>query len=145
MEYHSENNKIALNYKIAQYNESLDNLIHSLQHPKYDDIIYLKGIIKIFEDTFELSWKIMSNILQNYHGKVDFATGSPMESIKNAYEIGLIANNNWLNILAYRNSSIHKYGDLGDTIEGVKEIIEYKFLQSFIELHEYIELIYNNL
>lgn len=66
------------------------------------------GIIQLFAISFELSWKLMKDYLeaQEYNVK------SPRESIKQAFQMGLIDNGHiWIDGLADRNLTVHTYDE----------------------------------
>ncbi len=66
------------------------------------------GMIQIFEVAFELSWKVMKDYLlaEGYDVK------SPRESIKTAFDYGLIADGaKWLEALEKRNLAAYTYDE----------------------------------
>ena len=79
--------------------KSLSNMseIYNYQEP-YDNVIRL-GIVGIYRITFEQSWKMMKEILEN-HGYEEGATGSPKIILKTAYKAGMIKDEKlWLRAL----------------------------------------------
>ena len=63
---------------------------------------------------------------------VDFATGSPRDTLKTAYSVGLISDDLWLQMLKVRNTLIHDYdGDVAKRY--FKNITEdfFELLQQF--------------
>ncbi|GMV00203.1 MAG: nucleotidyltransferase [Ignavibacteriota bacterium] len=67
------------------------------------------GIIQFFEMTFELSWNVMKDYLTE-QGFQDVL--SPRQSIKQAFEAGLIQNGQlWLLALEDRNLTTHAYDE----------------------------------
>lgn len=66
------------------------------------------GIIQFFEIAFELSWKLMKDYLEAQ----ELYTKSPRETIKQAYQIGLIDDGHiWIDALSDRNLTMHTYDD----------------------------------
>ncbi|WP_368490091.1 nucleotidyltransferase substrate binding protein [Clostridium sp. BJN0013] len=66
------------------------------------------GIIQFFEIAFELSWKLMKDYLEAQ----ELYTKSPRETIKRAYQIGLIDDGHiWIDALSDRNLTVHTYDD----------------------------------
>lgn len=66
------------------------------------------GIIQFFEMTFELAWKVLKDYLeaQGYEVK------SPRETIKQAFQMGLIEDGHvWLDALSSRNLTSHTYDE----------------------------------
>ena len=66
------------------------------------------GIIQFFEICFELSWKLMKDYLEAQ----EFSVKSPRETIKQAYQIGLIDDGHvWIDALSDRNLTVHTYDE----------------------------------
>lgn len=80
--------------------------IYDYQEP-YDNVI-TTGIVCIYRITFEQSWKMMKEILEN-HGYEEGAAGSPKIISKTAYKAGMIKDEKlWLRALQARNNiTIH--------------------------------------
>lgn len=66
------------------------------------------GLIKFFEMTFELAWKL----LKDYLGAEGYDVKSPRGAIKQAFQIGLIEDGQtWLIALEDRNLITHTYNE----------------------------------
>ena len=66
------------------------------------------GIIQFFEMAFELAWKVLKDYLENE----GYMVKSPRETIKQAFQIGLIDNGHiWIDALADRNLTTHTYDE----------------------------------
>lgn len=66
------------------------------------------GIIQLFVVAFELAWKTMKDYLKS-HG---LDVKSPRETIKQAYQIELIADGHvWIDALTDRNRTTHTYDE----------------------------------
>ncbi len=77
----------------------------SLEKPS---IIERAGIIQFFEMTFELSWKLLKDYLE----AEGFRPNSPRETIKQAFQSGLISDGRfWLTALEDRNLTTHTYNE----------------------------------
>lgn len=64
------------------------------------------GMIQFFEMTFELAWKMLKDYLESQ----GFIVKSPRETIKQAFQIGLIDDgHSWLEALNKRNLTTHIY------------------------------------
>jgi nucleotidyltransferase substrate binding protein (TIGR01987 family) len=74
-----------------------------------EDMFVLSGTVQLYNLCFDLSWKVMKDILTEYHGITDFATGSPRETLKTAYKTGLIEDDKWMSMLKARNNLSHDY------------------------------------
>lgn len=51
----------------------------------------------------------MKDILTKELGILDFATGSPRETLKQAFNNGMIDNDQWMQMLRVRNQLAHDY------------------------------------
>lgn len=66
------------------------------------------GIIQFFEMSFELAWKVLKDYLE----AEEYAVKSPRETVKKAFQIGLIDNGHvWIDALADRNLTTHTYDE----------------------------------
>ena len=66
------------------------------------------GIIQFFEMTFELAWKVLKDYLESE----GYMVNSPRETIKQAFQIGLIDNGHvWIDALSNRNLTTHTYDE----------------------------------
>jgi len=63
----------------------------------------------MFNLSFYLSWKVMKDIITEYHGVLEYPTGSPRETLRMARSVGLIENDMWLEMLRTRNNLAHDY------------------------------------
>lgn len=67
-----------------------------------------QGLVQCFEYTFELSWKMMKDYLED----AGFAVSSPRETIQTAFSSGLITDGHaWIDALAKRNLMAHTYDE----------------------------------
>ena len=123
--------------KSENFCSSLGNMkdIYNYEEP-YDNVV-LTGLVGLYEITFEQSWKMMKEILQN-HGYEEGATGSPKIILKTAYKAGMIKDEElWLRALQARNNVTHSYNQkiaLGIVSEAKNE-----FYKMFVELKEEVE------
>ncbi len=66
------------------------------------------GIIQFFEMTFELAWKVLKDYLESE----GYMVKSPRETVKQAFQIGLIDNGHvWIDALSNRNLTTHTYDE----------------------------------
>ena len=123
--------------KYENFCSSLGNMkdIYNYEEP-YDNVV-LTGLVGLYEISFEQSWKMMKEILQN-HGYEEGATGSPKIILKTAYKAGMIKDEElWLRALQARNNVTHSYNQkiaLGIVSEAKNE-----FYKMFVELKEEVE------
>ncbi|MDO4338997.1 MAG: HI0074 family nucleotidyltransferase substrate-binding subunit [Eubacteriales bacterium] len=96
---------------INRYNtfcKSLKNLEKSRKaDPKADFV--LEGTVLNFNLTFDISWKVMKDILIKQLGVLDFAIGSPRETLQQAFTNGIIDDEQWMKMLRVRNQLAHDY------------------------------------
>ena len=96
---------------INRYNtfcKSLQNLEKSkTADPKAAFV--LEGTVLNFSLTFDISWKVMKDILIKKLGIMDFAIGSPRETLQQAFTNKLIQDDRLLQMLRLRNRLAHDY------------------------------------
>jgi len=69
-------------------------------------VIERAGMIQFFEMTFELSWKVLKDYLE----EEGYIIKSPRDAFKQAFQIQLIDNGQmWLEALRDRNLTVHTY------------------------------------
>lgn len=104
--------------------------------PPYD-IITLTGLVGLFEITFEQSWKMMKELLEE-NGYKESAAGSPKMIIKTAYQAGMIDDSDaWLKALSARNNVAHSYNE--DIAIGIVEEAREIYINMFTKLKAEIE------
>ena len=96
-----------------QRREDLKNAVkrlqEALQEKDVTDIV-IDGVLHRFEFTFELAWKTMKDYLE-YMGVVE-KTGSPRETIKNAFQHNIIQDGEeWIEMMIARNTLSHIYDE----------------------------------
>lgn len=88
--------------------KSLKNLEKSLRaDPKADFVS--EGTAMNFNLTFDISWKVMKDILIKELEVLGFAVGSPRETLQQAFTNGIIDNDQWMQMLRVRNQLSHDY------------------------------------
>lgn len=103
----------------------------------------ISGIIDKFFIQFELSWKVLKELLR-YEGNSIANTGSPREIIKEAYKIyHFIDESIWLSMLKERNNMTHIY-DGNEAKELVKKIIN-NYIPMFYFMKDEIERKYQDI
>lgn len=129
---------------INRYNtfcKSLENLKKSKSANPKDDFV-LEGTVQIYNLTFDLSWKVMKDILVKHMGILDFATGSPRETLQTAYANRLIDDDIWIRMLKTRNQLAHDYdGSLAE--QEFNEIIS-AFYDTFVEFRNNAQRYYES-
>lgn len=87
---------------------SLKNLEKSRHADPKKDFV-LEGTILNFNLTFDISWKVMKDILIKELGILDFAIGSPRETLQQAFTNKIIDDDTWMQMLRVRNQLAHDY------------------------------------
>ena len=123
--------------KYEQFSRALANLAEGAKlEPPYTPVEQT-GIIGLFEICYELSWKLMKELLE-IHGRIPDRTASPRAILKLAYQHNMISNEQgWIGILDMRNELIHTYSD-DDSLEAIAKIKQ-EFLPLFGELKREID------
>lgn len=108
---------------------SLQNLAEAKGKDAGDKFV-LSGTVQMFNLAFDLAWKVMKDIITEYHGVLEYATGSPRETLRMACSVGLIEDDIWLEMLRARNNLAHDYdGELAlkyfqDITSGYYQLME---------------------
>lgn len=127
---------------INRYNtfcKSLKNLEKSRTADIEKDFV-LEGTVLNFGLTFDISWKVMKDILVKEMGILDFATGSPRETLQQAFRNKIIEDDRWLQMLRTRNQLAHDY-DGTFAREKFQEIIE-NYYPLFEQLRDRVQKYY---
>ncbi|MCI8318810.1 MAG: toxin-antitoxin system antitoxin subunit [Lachnospiraceae bacterium] len=119
--------------------KSLQNLSKSVNADPDADFV-LEGTVLNFNLTFDISWKVMKDILIKELGILDFAIGSPRETLKQAFMNGIIDNDEWMQMLRVRNQLAHDY-DGTFAAEMFQNIIKV-YYPLFEKLAERVEVYY---
>lgn len=122
--------------KFENFCRALENLQVGAQKENYS-LLEETGLIAMFEICFELSWKLLKEILES-EGFDESKTGSPRKILKSAYGAGILSNEElWLEILEDRNILSHVYD--ADKAKITVAKIKEKYLPAFQNLKNSIE------
>ena len=88
--------------------KSLKNLEKSRHADPSADFV-LEGTVLNFNLTFDISWKVMKDILTKKLEILDFAIGSPRETLQQSFTNHIITDDKWLQMLRVRNQLAHDY------------------------------------
>ncbi len=99
-----------------------------------------EGTVLNFSLTFDISWKVMKDILVKEMGILDFAIGSPRETLQQAFQNKIIEDDRWIQMLKTRNQLAHDY-DGTFAKEKFREIIEC-YYPLFEQLKERVQKYY---
>lgn len=69
----------------------------------------LEGTVLNYNLTFDIAWKVMKDILIKELGILDFAVGSPRETLQQAFTNGIVHDDEWMQMLRVRNRLAHDY------------------------------------
>ena len=101
--------------RFDNYQKALNRLEQAIQVIKSQsdsepeiELLLQEGLIQRFEYTQELAWKVMKDYAE-YQGETEI-TGS-RDAIRKALETGLIDDKRWLDTIADRNQTSHRYDD----------------------------------
>lgn len=118
------------NRRFLSFCNSLDALAEARRRDLSDSFV-LSGTSAKFSITFDLSWKVMKDILVQYYAITNFVAGSPREVLRESYKANLISDDAWMEMLKVRNELAHDYDC---------EIVK-KHCHTIVE--SYIELFYD--
>lgn len=117
-----------------------------LKRAKDEDLtneFIISGIIDKFFFQFELSWKVLKELL-SYEGRSVAKSGSPREILKAAYATyDYIDEDIWLEMLRARNDMTHIYN--GEAARQMVKVILEKYIPVFVEMRERIEKDYGKI
>ena len=101
-----------MDVKFTKRFETLKNSLDALNEAKERDLsdsFVLSGTSAKFSITFDLSWKVMKDILVQHYAITDFVAGSPREVLRKAFQAELITDDIWMEMLSVRNRLTHDY------------------------------------
>jgi nucleotidyltransferase substrate binding protein (TIGR01987 family) len=111
--------------------QNLEKSLHFLElamEIENPDIIQKAGLIQFFEISFELSWNVLKDYLED---QGFFELRSPRDTIKKAFEVGLITDGHtWLQALQNRNLTAHTYDEkMAEKVAHEIKMVYYPLLQ----------------
>ena len=118
--------------KFDNYVSNLE-ILRKADSENLENEFIISGIIDKFFIQFELSWKVLKELLR-YEGKSAAGSGSPREILKAAYEVyDFIDEDIWLDMLKTRNDMTHIYD--GNAAKKLVCIILHRYIPEFEKLH----------
>ena len=99
---------VLLSKSWESFQRSLDALAEA-RHRDMSDSFVLSGTSAKFSITFDLSWKVMKDLLIQHYAITDFVAESPIEVLGKAYNADLISDDIWMEMLKIRNQLAHDY------------------------------------
>ena len=129
--------------------EKFDNFISNLnvlekaENEDLNNEFILSGIIVKFFIQFELSWKVLKELLR-YEAKSAANSGSPREILKAAYSVyDFIDEDIWLEMLKSRNDMTHIYD--GEAAKRLVDMILRKYIPAFEIMRKKIQEKYKDI
>lgn len=108
--------------RFESFKKSLTSLAQARHRDLSDDFVQ-SGTGAKFSITFDLSWKVLKDVVIQRYDITDFIAGSPREVLRTAFKNQLICGDEWMEMLKVRNELAHDYdGDF--LLENCKKIIE---------------------
>ncbi|HJB94913.1 MAG TPA: HI0074 family nucleotidyltransferase substrate-binding subunit [Candidatus Mediterraneibacter intestinigallinarum] len=121
--------------KFDNYVSNLE-ILRKADSENLENEFIISGIIDKFFIQFELSWKVLKELLR-YEGKSAAGSGSPREILKAAYEVyDFIDEDIWLDMLKARNDMTHIYD--GNAAKTLVNSILHRYIPEFIKLRDNI-------
>lgn len=120
--------------------ESFRNSLVALAEAKTRDLtdsFVISGIGAKFCITLDLAWKTMKDIILQHYMVSGFATGSPREVLRKAFEMNLITDDVWMEMLKIRNEFTHDYD--GTIVEKYCKVIVEQYIDKFFEFQKVVE------
>ena len=124
------------NRRFMSFCNSLDALAEARQRDLSDSFV-LSGTSAKFSITFDLSWKVMKDILVQYYAITGFVTGSSREVLREAYKANLISDDAWMEMLKVRNELSHDY-DCEIVKEHCNTMVE-KYIDLFYDFEKVVK------
>lgn len=122
--------------RYESFKRSLDALAEARERDMTDSFV-LSGTGAKFSITLDLAWKVMKDIIVQYYEITDFVLGSPKEVMKKAFQVRLIQDDIWLQMLKDRNELAHDYD--GVIIKSICKNITGKYLDLFFEFRKTVD------
>ena len=119
--------------KFDNFNSNLEVLKRAGEED-IDNEFIISGIIDKFFIQFELSWKVLKELLC-YEGSREARSGSPREILKAAYSVYDFINEDvWIEMLKSRNDMTHIYD--GEAAKRLVNIILQKYIPEFLRMQK---------
>ena len=122
--------------------KSLNNLEKS-KHADPKQEFVLEGTVLNFNLTFDISWKVMKDILIKKMEILDFAVGSPRETLQQAFTNKIIDDDRWIQMLRVRNQLAHDYD--GVIVKKYCHIIVDEYIGKFEEFQRKVDSLFYNI
>lgn len=122
--------------RFQNYQKALLQLRQALQL-QAPDALQKQGIIKCFEYTFELGWKVLQDYLVQVGGHQGLV--GPRPALQQAFDRGIIRDGpTWFDMLKSRNLSSHLYDE--EEAEQIYQKVAGQYLVPFEALAQFFEV-----
>lgn len=122
--------------RYESFKKSLDALSEARSRDLTDSFV-ISGTGAKFSITLDLAWKIMKDIIVQYYMVTDFPAGSPKEVIKKSFQLGIIDDDIWMEMLKVRNEFAHDHD--GVIVKEFCEKIVKVYLDKFYEFKNRVD------
>ena len=122
--------------RFQSFCNSLDALAEARERDLTDSFV-LSGTSAKFSITFDLSWKVMKDILIQYYAITGFITISPREVLRESYKANLISDDAWMDMLKVRNELAHDYDC--EIVKTLCNTIVEKYIDLFYEFRDVVK------
>lgn len=122
--------------RFQSFCNSLNALAEARQRDLTDSFV-LSGTSAKFSITFDLSWKVMKDILVQYYAITGFVMGSPREVLRESFKANLISDDAWMDMLKVRNELAHDYDC--DIVKTHCNTIVNKYIDLFYEFEAVVK------
>lgn len=122
--------------RFQSFCNSLDALAEARQRDLTDSFV-LSGTSAKFSITFDLSWKVMKDILVQYYAITGFVAGSPREVLRESFKAALISDDAWMDMLKIRNELAYDYDS--EIVKTHCNTIVEKYIDLFYEFEDVVK------
>jgi nucleotidyltransferase substrate binding protein (TIGR01987 family) len=127
-------NDIRWKQRFYNYQKALIQLTKFIEKGELSELEE-QGIIKAFEYTYELAWKVIKDY---YEEQGEVSIQGSRDALRLAFQRGLITDgDNWMNMIKSRIASVHTYNL--EVAQQINQDIHDIYFQLFIELKEKME------
>jgi nucleotidyltransferase substrate binding protein (TIGR01987 family) len=127
-------NDIRWKQRFYNYQKALVQLTKFIERGELSELEE-QGIIKAFEYTYELAWKVIKDY---YEEQGEVSIQGSRDALRLGFQRGLITDgDNWMNMIKSRIASVHTYNL--EVAQQINQDIHDIYFQLFIELKEKME------
>ncbi len=124
-------NDIRWKQRFYNYQKALVQLTKFIEKGKLSELEE-QGIIKAFEYTYELAWKVIKDY---YEEQGEVAIQGSRDALRLAFQRGLITDgDNWMKMIKSRIASVHTYNL--EVAQQINQDIHDIYFRLFVELKE---------